>query len=254
MEGAVRTSSATDYNSLLSSAGDAFSQFQFAEEREWDETGSDRQQISALSIDCDVLANALHKLPLHLLLGLEPDVIQSAAPTELRKFSLFDAPKLAFSKTSKLEFFLNAATKAEDPSSPSSSSLSFGPKSDCAAKLASFSGDSTEKDDTFEFPQPTTESRGGAVEQEGTARENGRPLKTPEKVDEELELLLTLEEPAALHTELTNMSLNHLQSDSSEIVQAGAATKTEEMTQVLDKQENEPTVDDLEDWLDSLIQ
>ncbi|XP_068953765.1 cell death regulator Aven [Petaurus breviceps papuanus] len=73
----------TDFSVLLSSAGDSFSQFRFAEEKEWDTEASSPKQISALYVDCESLVQALQELPLSLRLNVAAELVQAAAPLEL---------------------------------------------------------------------------------------------------------------------------------------------------------------------------
>ncbi|NXT54335.1 AVEN regulator, partial [Pluvianellus socialis] len=73
----------TDFSVLLSSAGDSFAQFRFADEKEWDREGIRHTQLSALSVDCQSLAQALQELPLHLRLNVAAELVQASTPAEL---------------------------------------------------------------------------------------------------------------------------------------------------------------------------
>ncbi|NXW36630.1 AVEN regulator, partial [Phaetusa simplex] len=73
----------TDFNVLLSSAGDSFTQFQFADEKEWDRDSICHKQLSALSVDCQSLVQALQELPLHLRLNVAAELVQASTPVEL---------------------------------------------------------------------------------------------------------------------------------------------------------------------------
>ncbi|KAM6181036.1 cell death regulator Aven [Erethizon dorsatum] len=73
----------TDFSVLLSSAGDSFSQFRFAEEKEWDGEASCPKQNSALYVDSVSLVRALQELPLSLRLNVAAELIQSVVPLEL---------------------------------------------------------------------------------------------------------------------------------------------------------------------------
>ncbi|NXP22534.1 AVEN regulator, partial [Scytalopus superciliaris] len=73
----------TDFSVLLSSAGDSFTQFRFADEKEWDKESICHKQFSALSVDCQSLVHALQELPLHLRLNVAPDLVQASTPVEL---------------------------------------------------------------------------------------------------------------------------------------------------------------------------
>ncbi|XP_053450057.1 cell death regulator Aven [Nycticebus coucang] len=73
----------TDFSVLLSSAGDSFSQFRFAEEKEWDGEASCPKQNSALYVDSESLVRALQGLPLSLRLNVAAELVQSTVPLEL---------------------------------------------------------------------------------------------------------------------------------------------------------------------------
>lgn len=73
----------TDFSVLLSSAGDSFSQFRFAEEKEWDSEVSCPKQNSTFYVDCELLVQALQKLPLSQRLNVAAELIQTTLPLEL---------------------------------------------------------------------------------------------------------------------------------------------------------------------------
>ncbi|XP_055989937.1 cell death regulator Aven [Sorex fumeus] len=73
----------TDFSVLLSSAGDSFSQFRFAEEKEWDSDVSCPKQNSTFYVDCESLVRALQELPLSLRLNVAAELVQTALPLEL---------------------------------------------------------------------------------------------------------------------------------------------------------------------------
>ncbi|XP_020141527.2 cell death regulator Aven [Microcebus murinus] len=73
----------TDFSVLLSSAGDSFSQFRFAEEKEWDGEASCPKQNSALYVDSESLVRALQELPLSLRLNVAAELVQATVPLEL---------------------------------------------------------------------------------------------------------------------------------------------------------------------------
>ncbi|XP_069773178.1 cell death regulator Aven [Narcine bancroftii] len=72
-----------DFNVLLSSAGDSFAQFRFAEEKEWEIEVSSSKQVSPLFVDCQSLAQSLQQLPLSIRLNVEAELIQVNPPVEL---------------------------------------------------------------------------------------------------------------------------------------------------------------------------
>uniref|UniRef100_A0A8C0J685 Apoptosis and caspase activation inhibitor n=1 Tax=Chelonoidis abingdonii TaxID=106734 RepID=A0A8C0J685_CHEAB len=56
--------------------GDSFTQFRFAEEKEWDTGSVGPKQLSALYVDCQSLVQALQELPLHLRLNVAAEMVQ----------------------------------------------------------------------------------------------------------------------------------------------------------------------------------
>jgi hypothetical protein len=62
---------------------DSFSQFRFAEEKEWDGETSCPKQNSAFYVDSESLVRALQELPLSLKLNVAADLIQVTVPLEL---------------------------------------------------------------------------------------------------------------------------------------------------------------------------
>ncbi|XP_064217354.1 LOW QUALITY PROTEIN: cell death regulator Aven-like [Aotus nancymaae] len=73
----------TDFSVLLSSAGASFSQFRFAEEKEWDSEASCPKQNSAFYVDSELLVRALQELPVSLRLNVAAELIQTTVPLEL---------------------------------------------------------------------------------------------------------------------------------------------------------------------------
>nr|KAF6391333.1 apoptosis and caspase activation inhibitor [Pipistrellus kuhlii] len=63
--------------------GDSFSQFRFAEEKEWDGEASCPKQNSAFYVDCESLVQALQELPLSLRLNVAAELVQTTLPLEL---------------------------------------------------------------------------------------------------------------------------------------------------------------------------
>ncbi|KAM8846112.1 cell death regulator Aven [Synchiropus picturatus] len=70
-----------DFQVLLESAGDSFSQFRFSEEKSWELEVLTAAQVS--SLDLPGLAGLLHQLPLHQRLDLEPELLQVSTPVQL---------------------------------------------------------------------------------------------------------------------------------------------------------------------------
>ncbi|XP_058018116.1 cell death regulator Aven isoform X1 [Ahaetulla prasina] len=78
----------TDFSVLLSSAGDSFTQFRFAEEKEWISENLCPKQLSGLYVDCQSLVQALEELPLHLKLNVAAELVQDATPVTLPQIKL----------------------------------------------------------------------------------------------------------------------------------------------------------------------
>ncbi|PNI20004.1 AVEN isoform 2, partial [Pan troglodytes] len=55
---------------------DSFSQFRFAEEKEWDSEASCPKQNSAFYVDSELLVRALQELPLSLRLNVAAELVQ----------------------------------------------------------------------------------------------------------------------------------------------------------------------------------
>uniref|UniRef100_A0A8C6W501 Apoptosis, caspase activation inhibitor n=1 Tax=Nannospalax galili TaxID=1026970 RepID=A0A8C6W501_NANGA len=62
---------------------DSFSQFRFAEEKEWDGEIKSPKQNSALYVDSESLVQALQELPLSVRLNVAAELIQTTVPLEL---------------------------------------------------------------------------------------------------------------------------------------------------------------------------
>lgn len=76
------TQRGSDFQVLLESAGDSFTQFRFAEEKHWQKDSFAASQMS-LFVDLPALAQTLQQLPLHHRLHLEAELLQVSAPVDL---------------------------------------------------------------------------------------------------------------------------------------------------------------------------
>ncbi|XP_075049669.1 cell death regulator Aven [Mixophyes fleayi] len=117
-----------DYSVLLSSAGDAFSQFRFADEKEWGAENLSSTQDSSVYLDSQSLVKALQEIPLHLRLNIEADLVQAELPQELPQFMLkglsnmaptFTAQKGTTASTASAE----AAASLPEPQTPQDPTL-----------------------------------------------------------------------------------------------------------------------------------
>uniref|UniRef100_A0A8C5QXD4 Apoptosis and caspase activation inhibitor n=1 Tax=Leptobrachium leishanense TaxID=445787 RepID=A0A8C5QXD4_9ANUR len=68
---------------LICFLGDSFTQFRFAEEKEWEAENPCNKQGTAAFLDSKALAKALQELPLYLRLNVEAESIQEDLPQEL---------------------------------------------------------------------------------------------------------------------------------------------------------------------------
>ncbi|XP_048852839.1 cell death regulator Aven-like [Brienomyrus brachyistius] len=77
------TQRGADYHALLASAGDSYTQFQFAEEKDWELDSLANNQMGILFMDIQAVAQSLQLLPLCHKLNLEPELAQVTMPSEL---------------------------------------------------------------------------------------------------------------------------------------------------------------------------
>ncbi|XP_074853059.1 cell death regulator Aven [Carettochelys insculpta] len=212
----------TDYSVLLSSAGDSFSQFRFAEEKEWDIGSIGPKQLSAFYIDCKSLVQALQELPLHLRLNVDADMVQVSTPTELPQLK---SKSIGDSKT--------RITQLQQPLGQSGIASISDPASDSVVRLASLSKD--------ELGTPSSESfqRSRSVSQ-----------READNLDEELDWLLNLDAPVNAENNTT---------DEKDLKVENVPLKldvTEELNSASEQQKTtykNITEEELEDWLDNMI-
>nr|XP_006132743.1 cell death regulator Aven [Pelodiscus sinensis] len=219
----------TDFSVLLSSAGDSFTQFRFAEEKEWDTGSIGPKQLSALYVDCQSLVKALQELPLHLRLNVAAEMVQASTPTEL--------PQI---KSKSIEDSKRRVTQFQQPLGQSGIASISDPVTDSVVHLMSLS-----KDEPGTTPSESFQ-RGCSISQ-----------KEADNLDEELDLLLNLDAPV-------NMESNFLSETDNTTAERDLKTEnvllkldvTEEQSPGSDHQKTASkniTEEDLEDWLDSMI-
>ncbi|XP_071764796.1 cell death regulator Aven [Centroberyx gerrardi] len=220
------TQRGTDYHVLLESAGDSFTQFRFAEEKDWEMDSSAANQMSAVSVDLSALAQCLQEVPLHQRLNLEAELVQVSTPVELPTMTV--APKQDTAKT------------AVFPPPPS------GPKG-----LRTGLGISSQAADPAPGPDPQASS--------------GSAEPPVDDIDEELDQLLTLQKPASDVSGEQSVSVaeeesaapDELPGEAKEVVPEMMEEKMEEVKEVAPPKaapiRQEVTEEDLEDWLDSMI-
>lgn len=229
-----------DYSVLLSSAGDSFAQFRFADEKEWDTEQSGSKQISALHVDCQSLVLALQELPLYLRVNVEAELVQEETPLELPQMK----PKVIEDSNSTLPKFgvpLYAGAKLL-PSKP------------------------VKDADTYIVPSGRKEE---PMESSEAERENSSSLPQEAEIfEKELDLLLSLDEHVTdakattckpvqdtLAPELMlkmDFGCNEevpLTPPHAEVLEDNNVVSSSEQPTTTPK----VTEEDLEDWLDSMI-
>ncbi|XP_008934007.1 PREDICTED: cell death regulator Aven, partial [Merops nubicus] len=213
----------------LFSAGDSFTQFQFADEKEWDRESICHKQLSAFSVDCQSLVQALQELPLHLRLNIAAELVQESTPAELpqmkskmtedsKRRGLLFQQSLAQSKTGL------ACLTTEGSVAPSGLGSKNGP-------------------------------RAGAAE----PFQRAHPLSTQETdhLEEELDLLLNLDAPIDTENRPDSVALSSNTSTEKDLKMACEETDMPEEKSTASEQQPSTsktvTEEELEDWLDSMI-
>ncbi|XP_023558988.1 cell death regulator Aven [Octodon degus] len=218
---------------LSPTAGDSFSQFRFAEEKEWDSEASCPKQNSALYVDSVSLVRALQELPLSLRLNVAAELIQNTVPLEL--------PQV---KPKRTDDGKGLGMQLKRPLGPGGR----GPISELRSSTAGCPG-SLEKDS----PRP------GPL---GAAQKPDSPLQSAaDHLEEELDLLLNLDAPVKegddiLGEEMSQDLKSEQDGEAAQEEQVPAKPSVTEEKNV----ESEPpstsknvTEEELEDWLDSMI-
>nr|XP_034966673.1 cell death regulator Aven isoform X2 [Zootoca vivipara] len=220
----------TDFSVLLSSAGDSFTQFRFAEEKEWIAENLCPKQLSGLYVDCQSLVQALEELPLHLKLNVAKELVQDATPAILPQIKLksSEVPK----KSAPLQHTMgqNRVASNSYPSADSVGHLSlpnkdgFGSSSEALQKSSSVTQQEDHLDDDLDqllkLDAPI-HPENFELETISCDRVSGDDLKMPHEINDLLEL------------------------DGTE--QICSASQQQEATSKNISEE------DLEDWLDSMI-
>nr|XP_020851943.1 cell death regulator Aven isoform X1 [Phascolarctos cinereus] len=214
----------TDYNK-----GDSFSQFRFAEEKEWDTEVSSPKQISALFVDCESLVQALQELPLSLRLNVAAELVQTTAPLEL--------PQL---KPKKMEDGKGLGMQMRWP---------LGPGSDVISDAAS---------------HPVLPGKDGPRPGSSEAFQKITPplQQTVDHLDEEFDLLLNLDAP--VKEEDNTLTAQTYQGPKTKkdgkMVQEENVPEKLSVTEEKSLESEQPpctsknvTEEELEDWLDSMI-
>ncbi|KAG7461342.1 hypothetical protein MATL_G00209090 [Megalops atlanticus] len=213
-----------DYHVLLGSAGDAFTQFRFSEEKDWEMESLATNQVSAVLVDLQALAWSLQALPLHLRLSLEEELVQLTTPVELP--TVIPKPK---QESSLIDQFRPPSSHSPSFSSPTRPVLGGTPLNSPKPLLASSTAEPAVDD-----------------------------------LDQELDLLLSLQAPTtdapeapptcAPEEELSHPDTSVTKEEDPKVVlpevdleRPDAVPSEAEATRPV------VTEDDLEDWLDSMI-
>ncbi|XP_027564643.1 cell death regulator Aven [Neopelma chrysocephalum] len=224
----------TDFSVLLSSAGDSFTQFRFADEKEWDKESICHKQFSALSVDCQSLAQALQELPLHLKLNVAADLVQTSTPVELpqMKSKIFEDVKR------RDQLFRQSPAQSDTVlvSPPVGNSVATS--------------------------EPGSKNSSKANAREPFQRIHPLSKQVTDHLDEELDLLLNLEAPMntgnrpvsgtlsySISTE-KDLKMDCKESDPLEVDMPEEKSTSSQQQQSTSK---DVTEEELEDWLDSMI-
>ncbi|NXD21466.1 AVEN regulator, partial [Spelaeornis formosus] len=224
----------TDFSVLLSSAGDSFTQFRFADEKEWDKESICCKQFSALSVDCQSLVQALQELPLHLRLNVAADLVQASTPLEIpqMKSKIFEDGK------KREQLFRQSLAQHETGlvSHPFGNSVA-------PSESGSKKGSRAKAREPFQRVDPLSN-------------------QDTDHLDEELDLLLNLEAPINTENRPVSDKLSCSISTEKELKMDCKENEPlsidlpEEKTTSSQQQRNvskEVTEEELEDWLDSMI-
>ncbi|KFQ77802.1 Cell death regulator Aven, partial [Phaethon lepturus] len=221
----------TDFSVLLSSAGDSFTQFRFADEKEWDRENICHKQLSsALSVDCQSLVQALQELPLHLRLNVAAELVQASTPLELPQMK----PKNIEDGKRRELLFRQSLAQSE------------------TVLVSHHVGDSVAPSE----PRSKNGPRASAAEQ----FQRAHPLSKQETdhLDEELDLLLNLDAPIDTENRAVSGALSYnipAEKDLKTDYPLKLDVPEEKSTASQQQQSTSKNVteEELEDWLDSMI-
>lgn len=220
----------TDFSVLLSSAGDSFTQFRFAEEKEWDGEASGPKQNSALYVDSESLVRALQELPLSLRLNVAAELIQTTVPLEL--------PQV---KPKRSDDSKGLGMQLKGP-------LGLGGRGPLS-ELRSSTAVSLAKDS----PRPDPSG--------GSQKPTSPPQSAADHLEEELDLLLNLDAPIKEGDGvLPDQPSQDLKSErDGQMAQEEEVPAKPSVTEEKNVESEQPstsknvTEEELEDWLDSMI-
>ncbi|KFQ62091.1 Cell death regulator Aven, partial [Pelecanus crispus] len=215
------------------SIGDSFAQFRFADEKEWDKESICHKQLSALSVDCQSLVQALQELPLHLRLNVAAELVQASTPVELpqMKSKIEDGKRreLLFRQSLAQSETVLVSHPVGDSVAPSEPGRKNGPRASAA--------------EPFQRAHPLSKQE-------------------TDHLDEELDLLLNLDAPVDTENRPVSGALSYntstekdLKMDCKENDPLKLDIPEEKSTASQQQQSTSKNVteEELEDWLDSMI-
>ncbi|NXA14950.1 AVEN regulator, partial [Sapayoa aenigma] len=225
----------TDFSVLLSSAGKySFTQFRFADEKEWDKESICQKQFSALSVDCQSLVEALQELPLPLRLNVAADLVQTSTPVELpqMKSKIFEDSKR------REQLFRQSPAQSE-------------------TMVVSYPvGNSVAPSE----PGSKNDSRANA--REPFQRVHLLSMQETDHLDEELDLLLNLEAPintgnrpvsGALSDNIPTEKDLKIDCKENDLLKVDIPEEKSTSSQQQQSTSKDITEEELEEWLDSMI-
>ncbi|KAL0602941.1 LOW QUALITY PROTEIN: Cell death regulator Aven, partial [Plecturocebus cupreus] len=210
-------------------SGDSFSQFRFAEEKEWDSEASCPKQNSAFYVDSELLVQALQELPLSSRLNVAAELIQTTVPLEL--------PQV---KPKRTDDGKGLGMQLKWPLGPGGREL----KSAAAGCPLLLGKDNPRPGPSEDSQKPTS------------------PLQSAgDHLEEELDLLLNLDAPIKEgDNTLPDQTSQDLKSKKDgEVIQEEEVCAEPSVTEEKNMEPEQPrtsknvTEEDLEDWLDSMI-
>ncbi|OXB65701.1 hypothetical protein ASZ78_015452, partial [Callipepla squamata] len=206
---------------------DSFTQFRFAEEKDWDTENVYCKQLSALSVDCQSLAQALQELPLHLRLNVAAELVQASTPAELPQMK-----SKVVEDCKRREQFRQSLSQRETTSQPAGDSIA-----------SSESG--TKRGPVTSAPEPLH-------------RAQLLPKQESDHLDEELDRLLNLDAPmdsvsGALPYNIPTEKDLKMESKENDPPTADVPEEKSTAAQQEQSASRSVTEEELEDWLDSMI-
>uniref|UniRef100_W5KBM5 Apoptosis, caspase activation inhibitor n=1 Tax=Astyanax mexicanus TaxID=7994 RepID=W5KBM5_ASTMX len=225
----IPISRGTDYHVLLSSAGDSFTQFRFSEEKDWEMDLLVVNQVPAMFVNLEALAQSLQELPLHKRLNLEAELTQVTAPVELPSVGTLhklDAKVGGFKPPAAPCTGREPALGVPCPVKPVSGTGSF---SQASTAVIDPENEEEELDILLGLQKPVTELSLSEPTTSNTADEESA---SPEKAS----------------------AVKEKDEDVVDVDEAERSQQTaEELKPKSDSVKKEITEEDLEDWLDSMI-